>query len=88
MRPCLVVYAQKTRGQENRLGITVTAKVGKAHTRKLVRRRLREIYRLHEEAIRPGYDFVVVARTRAATAAYKRLEKEFLSASEELGAAL
>ena len=88
MRPCLVVYAQKTHGQENRLGITVTAKVGKAHTRNLVRRRLREIYRLHEDGIRPGYDVVVVARTRAAKAAYKRLETEFLSASQELGAVL
>ena len=56
--------------------------------RNLVRRRLREIYRLHEEGLRPGYDLVVVARTRAATAEYRRLEKEFLSASKELGAAL
>ena len=88
VRPCLVVYARRTNGRENRLGITVTAKVGKAHTRNLVRRRLREIYRLHEDGIRTGYDFVVVARTRAATAGYRRLEKEFLSASQELGAAL
>ncbi len=88
VRPCLVLYARRTGGRENRLGITVTAKVGKAHTRNLVRRRLREIYRLHEDGIRMGYDFVVVARTRAATAEYGRLEKEFLSASQELGAAL
>ena len=88
VRPCLVVYARRNNGQANRLGITVTAKVGKAHTRNLVRRRLREIYRLHEDGLRVGYDFVVVARTRAAKAEYRRLEKEFLSASEELGAAL
>ena len=88
VRPCLVVYARRTGAAENRLGITVTAKVGKAHTRNRVRRRLREIYRLHEQTIRPGYDLVVVARTRAAGAEYSRLEKEFLSASKELGAAL
>ncbi len=88
MRPCLVVYARRTGGAVNRLGFTVTAKVGKAHTRNLVRRRLREIYRLHEAGLKPGYDLVVVARTRAAGADYHRLEKEFLSASEELGAAL
>ena len=88
VRPCLVVYAKRSGGQANRLGLTVTAKVGKAHTRNLVRRRLREIYRLHEEGLRPGFDMVVVARTRAATAEYRRLEKEFLSASKELGAAL
>ena len=88
MRPCLVVYARRTNGNGNRLGLTVTAKVGKAHTRNLVRRRLREIYRLHEDGMRPGFDLVVVARTRAAAAAYGRLESEFLSASQELGAAL
>ncbi len=88
MRPCLVVYARRTGGPVSRLGLTVTAKVGKAHTRNLVRRRLREIYRLHEEDLQPGYDLVVVARTRAAAAEYRRLEKEFLSASKELGAAL
>ena len=88
VRPCLVVYAKRTNGRENRLGITVTAKVGKAHTRNRVRRRLREIYRLHEESMCPGYDLVVVARMRAASAAYGRLETEFISASQELGAAL
>ena len=88
VRPCLVVYVRRRGGTENRLGLTVTAKVGKAHTRNLVRRRLREIYRLHESGLRPGLDMVVVARTRAATAAYRRLETEFLSASHELGAAL
>ncbi len=88
VRPCLVVYARRTGASGNRLGITVTAKVGKAHTRNRVRRRLREIYRLHEQTIRPGYDLVVVARTRAAAAEYARLEREFLSASKELGAAL
>ncbi len=86
VRPCLVVYARRNRQKANRLGFTVTAKVGKAHTRNLVRRRLREIYRLHENGLRPGYDLVVVARTRAAAVTYRRLETEFLSACEELGA--
>ena len=88
VRPCLVVYARKIRAEQNRLGFTVTAKVGKAHTRNRVRRRLREIYRLHEAGLRPGYELVVVARVRAAEVAYKRLETEFLSACQELGAAL
>ena len=88
VRSCLVVYVRPNRQRENRLGFTVTAKVGKAHTRNLVRRRLRAIYRLHETGLRPGYDVVVVARTRAAEVTYKRLETEFLAACQELGAAL
>ena len=88
VRPCLVVYICPNRREENRLGFTVTAKVGKAHTRNRVRRRLREIYRLHEVGLRPGCDMVVVARTRAAEVSYRRLETEFLAACQELGAAL
>ena len=88
VRPCLVVYVRRVRDSAvNRLGFTVTAKVGKAHTRNRVRRRLREIYRLHEPMIVPGCDMVVVARVRAAEVSYKRLEREFLSACQELGAA-
>ena len=88
VRPCLVVYIRRSRQSGSRLGLTVTSKVGKAHTRNLVRRRLREIYRLNESSLRPGYDMVVVARARAAQVSYKRLETEFLAACQELGAVL
>lgn len=88
VRHCLVVYVRRNRSDANRLGFTVTAKVGKAHTRNRVRRRLREIYRLHESSLEPGFDMVVVARAKAAGVTYRRLESEFLSACQELGAAL
>ena len=88
VRPCVVVYVRRAGQTTSRLGLTVTSKVGKAHTRNRVRRRLREIYRLHETGLRPGYDMVVVARPRAAEVTYKRLETEFISACQELGAAL
>ncbi len=88
VRSCLVVYIRPNRLERTRLGFTVTAKVGKAHMRNRVRRRLKEIYRLHESGLRPGYDMVVVARPRAAGVTYKRLETEFVSACQELGAVL
>ena len=88
VRPSLVVYVRTNRSENNHLGFTVTTKVGKAVTRNHVRRRLREIYRLHEAGLKPGFDMVVVARTRAAAVSYRRLEAEFLSACQELGAAL
>lgn len=88
VRPSLVVYARSNRSGRNRLGFTVTTKVGKAVTRNRVRRRLREIYRLHEAGLRPGFDMVVVARNRATNVSYQRLEAEFLSACQELGAVL
>ena len=66
--PYLALYCRKNRRMENRLGLTVGKKVGGAVTRNRVRRRVREIYRLHEGQLRPGYDIVVVARVKAAFA--------------------
>ncbi len=81
---CLVVYARRNGMDCNRLGITVTTKVGKAVTRNRVRRRLRAIYRLHEGGLKPGFDIVMVARNRAANADYWRLDAEAQAAFRKL----
>ena len=83
--PYLVVYARATRRPGNRVGITVSTKLGKAVKRNRVRRRLREIYRLNESRFVPGTELVIVARGRAVTAAYRQLETAFLSACGKLG---
>ena len=81
----LVLYARKNRLGQNRVGITVSKKLGKAHIRNRVRRRLREIYRLHEEAFRPGWDIVVVARGKAVDADFGKLTKAYLQLAEKAG---
>ena len=81
----LALYARKNRTSRNRVGITVSKKLGHAVVRNRVRRRLREIYRLHEAEFLPGRDLVVVARSRAVGAPYAKLEHSFLSLAEKLG---
>ncbi len=81
----LVLYARKNRTPGNRLGITVSKKLGKAHVRNHVRRRLREIYRLNEERFRPGWDIVVVARSRSVHAPISRLTATFLTLAGKAG---
>lgn len=81
----LVLYARKNRTNENRVGITVSKKLGKAHVRNFVRRRLREIYRLHEDKFQPGWDIVVVARTKAVNADFDRLTQSYLSLAKKAG---
>lgn len=83
--PYLVVYVRKTKRQRCRIGFTVSTKLGKAVVRNRVRRRLREIYRLNEDRIVRGTEFVVVARVRAVHASYRELENAFLSACAKLG---
>ena len=79
---CLVLYARKNRTQANRVGITVSKKLGKAVVRNRVRRRLREVYRLNEEKFLPGWDIVIVARSRAVEVSFQKLTESLLSLAE------
>ena len=81
----VVVYCRRNGSRQNRLGLTVGTKIGKAVRRNKVRRRLREIYRLHESELRPGWDIVLVARSRAAEAKYRELESDVLRLMGRLG---
>ena len=81
----LVLYARKNRTAANRVGITVGKKLGKAHIRNRVRRRFREIYRLNEDLFQPGWDIVVVARSRAIEANFSELTKAYLALAKKAG---
>ena len=83
--PYLAVYVRKNGRNGNRLGFTVSTKLGHAVVRNKVRRRLREAYRIHEGQMRPGWDLVVVARVKAAHVPYHQLEKELLRSLDKLG---
>lgn len=83
--PYVILYARKNRTGINRVGITVSKKLGKAHIRNRIRRRLREIYRLSEEKFLPGWDIVLVARGKALDADFAAMTKSFLSLAAKAG---
>lgn len=83
--PNMALYVRKNGREHNRLGFTVSTKVGKAVVRNRTRRRLREVYRTNEDKLCSGYDIVVVARVRAANSRYQVLEKEFLKLAGKVG---
>lgn len=80
----LVLYCRRNGSQRNRIGYTVSAKLGNAVTRNRIRRRLREAYRLNEARFAPGWDIVVVARTRAVSASFSALERALLTQAGSL----
>ncbi len=81
----LVLYARRNRTPGNRVGITVSKKLGKAHVRNRVRRRFREVYRLNEGLFQPGWDIVVVARTKSVEASFEDLTRAYLSLAKKAG---
>ena len=81
----LVLYVRKNRTERNRVGITVSKKLGKAHIRNRVRRRLREIYRIHEDSFAPGWDIVVVARMKAIDCPFADLTSAYLALAQKAG---
>lgn len=83
--PFLILYARRNRTGVNRVGITVSKKLGKAHIRNRIRRRLREVYRLNETMFQPGWDIVVVARARALNADFGELTRSYLSLARKAG---
>lgn len=81
----LVVYARPNRLEANRVGITVSKKLGHAVVRNRVRRRLREIYRLNEQLVTPGWDIVIVARSKAVGAPFPALTNAYLALAKKAG---
>ena len=81
----LVLYARKNRTGTNRVGITVSKKLGHAVVRNRVRRRLREVYRLHESRFQPGWDIVVVARSRCISASFQDIVNAYLALANKAG---
>ena len=74
----LVMYVVENHSDKNRLGISVSKKVGNSVVRHRVTRLIRESYRLHENIFNSGLDIVVIARNSAAEVSYHEIESAML----------
>lgn len=74
----LVMYIHKNDMNKNRLGISVSKKVGNSVVRHRIARLLRESFRLNDEKFHSGWDIVVVARMSAKGKSYHDIESAFL----------
>ena len=61
----LVMYVLENHTDKNRLGISVSKKVGNSVIRHHLTRLIREGYRLQEDMFNSGLDIVVIARNTA-----------------------
>ena len=77
----LIMYVLENNLDKNRLGISVSKKVGNSVVRHHITRLVRESYRLHEEMFNSGLDIVVIARTNAGAAKYSDIESALIHVS-------
>lgn len=70
----LVLYIFKNNKGINRIGISVSKKVGKSVVRSKVKRLIGESARLNKQDLKQGYDLVFVARSISCDKSYKEIE--------------
>ncbi|MCM1045385.1 MAG: ribonuclease P protein component [Candidatus Gastranaerophilales bacterium] len=74
----LIIYSMENGLGINRIGISVSKKVGNSVVRHRVTRLIRESYRLQENMFNSGLDIVIIARPSAAAVGYKEVESALL----------
>ena len=74
----LVMYKKENGLGKNRLGISVSKKVGNSVVRHHLTRLVRESYRLHEEHFKCGYDIVIVVSVSAKEITYADMESALI----------
>ena len=72
------MYVLENGTGRNRLGISVSKKVGNSIVRHRLTRLIRESYRLQEERYRCGLDIVVIARASAKERNYHEIDSAML----------
>lgn len=78
----LVIYVYQrdfSEGKQARLGLVLSRKLGKAVKRNKLKRRLREIFRLHKYLLKPELDIIFLPQPKAILSDYQDLEKSILN---------
>ena len=74
----LVLYVKENGLEKNRLGISVSKKVGNSIVRHRLTRLIRESYRLQEDMFNSGLDMVVIARASAKGKGYQEISSALM----------
>ena len=74
----LVLYVLQNQTERNRLGISVSKKVGNSVVRHRMARLIRESYRLQEDMFNSGLDMVVIARKNAVNCSCQEIASALL----------
>ncbi len=74
----LVMYMMENGTGRNRIGISVSKKVGNSIVRHRLKRLIKEAYRLQEELFQSNLDIVIIARMSAKEISYQEVKSALL----------
>lgn len=74
----LVMYVYKNETEENKIGISVSKRVGNSVVRHRTTRLIRESVRLNEEKCKKGYDIIIIARGNIKGKGFREVERAYL----------
>lgn len=80
----IVMYYKPNKLDYNRVGFSVSKKVGKSVVRNRAKRLIKEAYRLNETSTTHGFDLVFIARVRIVEANFLDIEKSMRRLLKEL----
>ena len=72
------MYALQNARTRNRLGISVSKKVGNSVIRHRMKRLVKESYRQNESGLKRGFDIVVIVRPAAKEKGYREVQSALL----------
>jgi ribonuclease P protein component len=81
----LYIYRNNENSNINKVGISVSKKVGNSVVRSRVKRLISEGYRLNRYDLKKGYDFVFIARNKVKGKDFKEVEKSIIKLMKRAG---
>lgn len=71
----ILYWNRQLKAEPIRLGVSASKKIGNAVVRNRMRRKMKEIVRLHIDHIKPQLDLIIIVRKPAVTMSYQQLER-------------
>lgn len=81
----IVVYVSKNKKNLNRVGISVSKKIGKSVVRNRVKRLIREAFRVNKDKFKIGHDMIFVARAKSANCSFYDIQKSLFNLLKKAG---